>query len=145
MKNHSVIASSFRVLPVLAIAGLLAACVTATAESGAAPAERLPAPVNSVASSSESTPESRGLVFATTHCSGCHAIMAGQISPNPESPPFEVVANMPGLTSASLDTWLRDSHNFPAKMNFSVASDEVDDLVAYLVTLKSADYTPPIQ
>ena len=145
MKNQSVIASRLRVLPILATAGLLAACVTATTESGAASAEGLPEPVNSVALSAESTPESRGLAFATTHCSGCHAIVAGQVSPNPESPPFETVANMPGLTSATLDAWLRDSHNFPPKMDFSVAPDEVDDLVAYLVTLKSGDYRPPIQ
>jgi mono/diheme cytochrome c family protein len=88
---------------------------------------------------------SRGLAFATSHCSGCHAITAGQISPNPEAPPWELVVNKPGLTRATLRTFLRDSHNYPEAMNFTIDQRQIGDLAAYMLTLKSARFKPPIQ
>ena len=78
-------------------------------------------------------------------CSGCHTIVPNQISPNPESPSFEAIANTEGLTLITLKDWLRDSHNFPEKMNFEVVEEDVDALAAYIITLRSDDYTPPIQ
>ena len=88
--------------------------------------------------------EERGLAFARQHCSGCHAVGAGQSSPNVEAPTFETVVNTPGLAAATIKPWLRDSHNFPAMMNFTIDPDQIDDLAAYMMTLQRGDYVPPI-
>ena len=81
----------------------------------------------------------KGLEFAQAHCSQCHALKELQLSPNPEAPPFEKVANMPGLTTTTLRNWLRDSHNFPEIMNFSLETDQIDVLAAYILTLRKSD------
>lgn len=86
--------------------------------------------------------EARGYTFAKTSCAGCHAITANAASPNPEAPPFEAVVNTKGLTSATLATFLRDSHNFPGAMTFRIDQTKVNDLTAYMVTLKRPDYRP---
>lgn len=85
-----------------------------------------------------------GLAFAQKHCSACHAIGTG-ISPKPEAPSFETIINTPGLTARTLTPWLRNSHNFPEVMNFEIAPEQIDMLAAYMLTLKNADYRPPIQ
>ena len=84
----------------------------------------------------------RGLAFARTRCAGCHAVTANTISPNPESPPFEDIANFPDLTSATLRQFLRDSHNYPAAMNFRVEAARIRDLADYIVTMKKTGYRP---
>ena len=81
----------------------------------------------------------KGLEFAQAHCSQCHAVKALQLSPNPEAPPFESVANMPGLTKTTLRDWLRDSHNFPEIMDFALETDQIDVLAAYILTLRKSD------
>lgn len=86
----------------------------------------------------------RGLAFAQTRCSGCHAVTANETSPNPESPPFEAIANMRELTAATLRQFLSDSHNYPAAMNFTVARARIRDLSDYVLTLRRADYKPEI-
>lgn len=87
----------------------------------------------------------RGLAFARGHCAACHGIVAGAISPNPESPPFEAVVNTPGLTQDTLLVFLRDSHNYPATMDFEIAPEQIGDLAAYMITLRRDDYRPVIQ
>lgn len=87
--------------------------------------------------SGQSTPAERGLAFATAHCASCHAIGRPAISPDPEAPPFETIVTTPGLTSATLADWLRDSHNYPEAMQFTIAPDQVADLAAYMLTLRS--------
>lgn len=86
----------------------------------------------------------RGLAFAQQHCSACHGVTANSSSPNPESPTFEDIANRPGLTATTLRAFLRDSHNYPAAMNFSVDQDRINDLAQYVVTLKRRGYRPTI-
>lgn len=86
----------------------------------------------------------RGLAFAQAHCSACHAVTEGETSPNPESPPFEAIANMPGLTRASLGQFLRDSHNYPSAMAFTVDRARIADLTAYMLSLQRSNYHPPI-
>ena len=61
------------------------------------------------------------------------------ISPHPEAPPFESVVNTPGLTITTLKAWLRNSHNFPEIMNFDVDLGQIDDLAAYMLTLRERD------
>ena len=55
-------------------------------------------------------------------------------SPNPEAPPFALVAQMPSTTELSLKVFLRSSHkNMP---NFILSSDEIDSVTAYILGLK---------
>lgn len=61
------------------------------------------------------------------------------------SPTFPMIANSAGLTQDTLSEYLRDSHNYPETMNFEVAEEDGDALAAYMITLRSDDYSPPIQ
>ncbi|AYO75865.1 MULTISPECIES: c-type cytochrome [Sphingobium] len=121
-------------------AGLLSAVVILTAACSAAAGGRS----SIAAAAGRDTPASRGAAFARAHCAACHGVGEGS-SPRPEAPSFEAVANARGLTLDTLKPWLRDSHNFPEVMKFEIAPGHVDDLAAYILTLQSADYRPPIQ
>ena len=118
-------------LPLLAVAACSAPAVGTVGD--AQPLAAVTAPP----AAAPSTPVARGRAFAQAHCSGCHAVTRGRVSPNPESPPFETVVDTPGLTGTTLAAWLRDSHNFPEIMNFSIDPGQVDDLAAYMLTLRS--------
>ena len=84
----------------------------------------------------------RGLAFAQRRCSACHAVTANSISPNPESPPFEDIANWQDVTRTTLRQFLRDSHNYPAAMQFRVEQARIRDLADYVLTLKKTGYQP---
>jgi mono/diheme cytochrome c family protein len=84
----------------------------------------------------------RGLAFAQQRCAACHGVTADASSPNPESPPFDDIANRPGVTRATLQEFLRDSHNYPAAMSFTVPPASIRDLAAYLTTLRKSGYKP---
>ncbi len=86
----------------------------------------------------------RGLAFAQNHCAACHGITANATSPNPEAPPWDDIANQPGLTAITLRTFLRDSHNYPEAMNFTVDRARVRELADYMVTLQRPGYKPSI-
>lgn len=86
----------------------------------------------------------RGLAFAQDHCAACHGVTLNASSPNPESPPFADVANRPGVTQSSLHRFLRDSHNFPEAMQFTVDRARIHDLSAYIITLRRPGYKPTI-
>lgn len=102
-------------------------------------------PTPTVTTANESTAAAkRGQTFAEAHCAGCHAIKSG-LSSNPQAPSFEAVINTPGLEAATLRPWLRNSHNFPAMMNFAIDPDQIEDLAAYMLTLKDPGYRPAIQ
>jgi len=79
---------------------------------------------------------SPGLVYAEGACADCHAVAAGQTqSPNPKAPTFEFIANTPGVTRMGLSALLRTSHR--TMPNLIVDPDRIDDLSAYLDTLKN--------
>ena len=122
-----------RVAALLAILSFTAACNT-TAQS---------ALQTGAAHNSEVTPAARGLAYAQANCATCHAVGTGP-SPRLQAPPFAAVINTPGLTADSLRPWLQNSHNFPETMNFAIAPDQIDDLAAYMLTLKDPAYRPPI-
>lgn len=86
----------------------------------------------------------RGLAFAQTRCAGCHGVARNSGSPNPESPAFEDIVNKPGLTRTTLRAFLRDSHNYPAAMNFTIDRRQIGDLADYMLTLKRRGYRPAI-
>ena len=77
-------------------------------------------------------------------CADCHAVERLHTSPVPNAPSFEAVANAPGGTRESLSQWLRTSHDYPREMYFEIPEERIDDLVAYMLTLRSEDYEPAI-
>ncbi|MBD3729696.1 MAG: c-type cytochrome [Sphingomonadales bacterium] len=123
--------------PLVWAAPLLLALVAGCQTNGGVQSAAAPAPLSDDAR--------EGLAFARAHCAACHAVAPGEVSTNPNSPPFEQVANTEGLTQTTLATWLHDSHNYPAAMNFDLSQQQADALAAYLVTLRSPDYKHPIQ
>lgn len=86
----------------------------------------------------------RGLALAQSHCAACHGVTANSTSPNPESPTFEEIANLSGLSKFTLGNFLRDSHNYPAAMNFTMQRGQIRDLTAHILTLRHKDYRPDI-
>lgn len=80
----------------------------------------------------------RGLKFARQVCSECHLVVkeAGR-STNPDAPTFAAIAQTSGLTSAALRSALRTSH--PTMPNIVIKGDEINDIVAYILSLKVKD------
>lgn len=97
-----------------------------------------------VANGPSTRPPAAGLAFAQASCGGCHAVGRFGASPNPNAPAFAGIVNQRGLTAETLSSWLRDAHNYPEEMEFYLEGREVDDLVAYMITLRDPNYRPPI-
>lgn len=76
-----------------------------------------------------------GRAYAERTCAACHAVGVREMrSPDPRARPFDAIANTPGMTRTALNAWLHSSHtNMP---NLIVEPEDVDDLYAYLFTLK---------
>ena len=75
-------------------------------------------------------------------CGDCHGVQAPFLSPNPDAPDFEAIANSAGLTGKSLTAWLIDAHNYPELMEFELSEAEAREVAAYMVTLQRKDYKP---
>lgn len=97
------------------------------------------APAPEAASASD-TPSVPNLVQGV--CGDCHGVEPPFLSPNPEAPSFEAIANSAGLTGESLTNWLIDAHNYPELMEFELNEPEAREVAAYMVTLQSKDYEP---
>ena len=117
MKQH------LTTLTVAGSAALLAACQT----TGSAPLPISDAPAPA---------------FVEAACGGCHAVEPPFVSPNPAVPSFEAIANREGLTEETLGDWLANAHNYPEDMEFELTEDQVDQIAAYMVTLRKDDYEP---
>jgi hypothetical protein len=76
-----------------------------------------------------------GFTYAQSLCASCHAILGGSLlSPNPDAPAFEKIANTPGITGAALYVILQNTHR---KMpDFIIPAKEKADVVAYILSLK---------
>jgi mono/diheme cytochrome c family protein len=125
-------------IAVLIAAGLIGAALVPGLDRGGS------AQAGATRPSVPSASAKRGLAFATARCAGCHAVAPGQGSSNPEAPPFEAVANQRGLTGSTLRQFLRDSHSYPAAMEFEIDRAAINDLANYIITLKSENYRPAI-
>lgn len=79
--------------------------------------------------------------FVQASCASCHAIDAGSLSPNPNAPTFENIANRPGVTRETLRTYLLDAHNYPVDMDFELTPERADAVTDYILGLQSAEYT----
>ncbi|WP_162789488.1 hypothetical protein [Altererythrobacter sp. ZODW24] len=52
--------------------------------------------------------------------------------------------NTPNLTRSTLTQWLNRSHDYPSEMYFEIPAERIDDLVAYMLTLRKDGYEPAI-
>ncbi|MCL9998978.1 MAG: cytochrome c [Erythrobacter sp.] len=121
--------------PLLLIAlTALAACATAPGTGNAPPM---------VGKSTSPSPDTRAPAFVEAACGGCHAVEPPFLSANPASPSFAAIANRPGLSEKSLADWLVDAHNYPEDMDFTLTRKQIDQIAAYMVTLREAGYVPP--
>ena len=78
---------------------------------------------------------SAGYDYASQICSGCHAVQRGIVaSPNEKAPPFEAVANTPGMTETALRVWFQTPH--PTMPNLRMTARQKDDVIAYILSLK---------
>ena len=111
---------------------LAAASFAATVVAEPRPS-RPPAPTETVV---------RGRTFAEAHCASCHAVAPNGTSPNPESPPFDDIANRDGVTTDTLAAFLTDAHNYPDAMDFAVPADTTGDLAAYILAMRRQGYAP---
>jgi mono/diheme cytochrome c family protein len=99
--------------------------------------------VHQPAGPSELTSQARGHAFAQTTCASCHGVERhSTLSPDPNAPSFPTIVNRQGLTAQTLATWLRDAHNYPAEMDMQLDPANLDDLVAYMLTLRDPGYSP---
>ena len=78
----------------------------------------------------------RGRDFAERTCFGCHAVSPGQMQSRlTKAPSFQAIADTPGMTGFALNAFLRSPHK--SMPNFVIASRDISDVVAYILTLKS--------
>ena len=78
----------------------------------------------------------RGLAYAQENCAACHAVAANENwSSDYGAPAFVTIANTPGMSPVALNAWLHTSH--PNMPNLIVEPDRIDDVSAYLATLRS--------
>ncbi|HEX7532153.1 MAG TPA: c-type cytochrome [Methyloceanibacter sp.] len=77
-----------------------------------------------------------GAAYAKQICASCHAVLPNeQISPLPQAPTFQTVANLPGMTEMALSVWLQSSH--PTMPNIILKPDDLRNVVAYITSLKT--------
>jgi mono/diheme cytochrome c family protein len=81
---------------------------------------------------------SAGLMLARQLCSECHAVERGPgRSPNPASPPFETIANVPGMTAMALSVALQSPHR--SMPNVMLDANQLRSIVAYVLSLRRAN------
>jgi len=76
----------------------------------------------------------QGLRIARTQCAECHLVenMVG-FSPNRDAPPFEKIANIPGMSSAALSAALQTSHK--RMPNVIIKGSDLSDVIAYILSM----------
>jgi hypothetical protein len=57
------------------------------------------------------------------------------VSPLPEAPRFEDVANISGMTAIALTVWFQTSH--PTMPNIIMKDEEMRDVIQYILSLKN--------
>jgi mono/diheme cytochrome c family protein len=112
------------IMPFTALAVLI--CLTAACRDPREISEPTAAPAASV---------SGGQTYARQACGVCHAVEpATWASSNPKAPAFAALANIPGMNTRALHVLLTTPHK--TMPNFVVDPQRIDDLAAYIATLK---------
>jgi len=93
----------------------------------------LPAPA--AAAAEDMGDPARGVMLARTWCTGCHVVEPGGRGSD-AAPSFMTIANDPKRGPAALRAWLTRPH--PPMPNMNLSRAEIDDVVAYLRSLKTA-------
>lgn len=88
-----------------------------------------------LASSQENAPD-----FVEAVCGECHAVTANAVSPKPDAPGFAEIANTPGLTRETLETFLSDAHNYPMQMDVDLDENDIEVIADHIMTLQREDY-----
>lgn len=89
-----------------------------------------------LASAQELGDAKAGLTYADGVCAECHAVKKGQrVSPHERAPAFEIVANSRGMTEMALRVWFQSSH--PSMPNLMLTTKQSDDMIAYIMSLKT--------
>lgn len=79
--------------------------------------------------------EEAGLAYAKEVCAKCHAVLVNEeLSPLPEAPAFQTVADTPGMTALALSVWLQSSH--PTMPNIVLEQDDMRNVIAYITSMK---------
>ncbi len=76
-----------------------------------------------------------GRALARIWCAYCHIAEEGQEQASDIAPPLAQIANDPSKSPSSIAAWLADPH--PPMPNLNLSQREIDDLVAYIETLKT--------
>lgn len=77
----------------------------------------------------------RGLTYAESNCTECHAVQKDdEASPRFDAPTFLAVANTPGMTERALGVWFQSSH--PTMPQFVLPREDLDNVIAYIMSLK---------
>lgn len=105
---------------------VLAAAAVAALLLGAGPnaaAEDLPGDVTS------------GRVLAGKVCARCHNVRKnGDLSPLPDAPGFQAIADTPSTTQLSLRVFLQSPHTLMPDFRFT--AEERDDAISYILSLR---------
>ena len=80
-----------------------------------------------------------GRQIARRWCSGCHEVGTAPVH-NDVSPAFWSIARMPGTTEMSLHAFLSTPHQ--RMPDYSLSRQEIADISAYIVSLKSVRLDP---
>lgn len=75
-----------------------------------------------------------GRVLAVKWCSACHIVTPDQTTGNPDVPPFKSIARKPGFSADFVAAFLVNPH--PKMPDMHLSRDEIDDLAAYIASLK---------
>ncbi len=77
-----------------------------------------------------------GRKLAEEICAECHSIDSGnRFSPNLLAPPFQIVADKPGMTAIAISMWFVTPHQMMP--NFIFSNEQQADLIAYIRSLRS--------
>jgi mono/diheme cytochrome c family protein len=77
-----------------------------------------------------------GRELATQWCSECHDVGPSGRGARGRAPAFAEVARMSSATALSLSVFMRSSH--PSMPNIMLSPAQSDDVVAYILSLRSA-------
>lgn len=91
----------------------------------------------SAAAASQPGDATAGNRVAERICSECHSVGAGKgLSPHPQAPTFEAIANTRSKTGVALNVWLQVPHGSMPEL--IVTDKDSEDVIAYILTLKKS-------
>jgi mono/diheme cytochrome c family protein len=77
-----------------------------------------------------------GLEVAHRWCSNCHVVDARQQTGSDAVPTFAMIARKPTTTATSLKAFLQMPHYASRMPEFQIASTDIDNLAAYVLSLR---------